>query len=363
MPAYLHAIETAVPSTSYTQEEAAQVMLQALEPGSRASKLVHRIYAHSGIGKRHSVIEDFKDGRGGDFIKAEGIFRAPSTGVRNDHYQQHARPLFERAARASLESMPDLDPASITHVVTASCTGFYAPGPDFHLVRDLGLAASVRRIHVGFMGCYAAFPALSIAKAFCEENPDAVVLVVCLELCSLHLEPSEEVDDILAFSVFADGAAASIVTGRPLNGQPGFQLSHLASTVAPNSEADMAWTIGDRGFKMVLSTYVPKILETETAGVVDPLLAGANWSRSDVDHWAIHPGGRAILDKVRDGLDLEDARLDASRRVLHDYGNMSSATILFVLKEVLSASSVGERAVAMAFGPGLTVETGLLERV
>lgn len=362
VPTFLHAIQTAVPASSYSQEEASQVMLNALQPGSRASKLTHRIYAHSGIDKRHSVIADLRSG-GGDFIDAQGHFRSPSTGTRNEHYMRHARPLFEEAARKTLNAAPDVSADDITHVITASCTGFYAPGPDFHLVRDLDLSPDVRRVHVGFMGCYAAFPALTMARAFCADNPDAVVLVVCLELCSLHLEPSDEVDDILAFSVFADGAAAALVSNRAPSGGAAFRFTSMDSTIAPDSEEDMAWTIGDRGFKMVLSTYVPKILEANVAGVVDPVLERANWTRDDVSHWAIHPGGRAILDKVRDGLQIDESQLFASREILRTYGNMSSATILFVLHRLLDNSHPGERVMAMAFGPGLTVETGLLERI
>ncbi len=362
MPAYLHAIQTAVPKTSYSQDEAAQVMLASLTPGSRASKLVHRIYAHSGIDKRHSVITDLRDG-GGDFIDDQGSFRSPTTGTRNDHYMAHARPLFKAAGRSVLDAADGFSADDVTHVITASCTGFYAPGPDFHLVKDLGLAPSVRRVHVGFMGCYAAFPALNMARAFCAEDPNAVVLVVCLELCSLHLEPSEEVDDILAFSVFADGASAALVTGQPPASGAAFRFESMDSTIAPDSESDMAWTIGDKGFKMVLSTYVPKILEANIGGVVDPVLEQSGWTRDDITHWAVHPGGRAILDKVRNGLDIDDAPLTASRSVLAEYGNMSSATILFVLKESLANASSGEKAMAMAFGPGLTVETGLFERI
>jgi predicted naringenin-chalcone synthase len=359
---FLHAIQTAVPEHSYTQEEASRVMLNALEPGSRASKLTHRIYAHSGIDKRHSVIADLRNG-GGDFIDKNGHFRSPSTGVRNEHYMRHARPLFEEAARKTLNAAPAFDAADITHVITASCTGFYAPGPDFHLVRDLGLSPDVRRVHVGFMGCYAAFPALTMARAFCAQDPDAVVLVVCLELCSLHLEPSDEVDDILAFSVFADGAAAALVSNRKPAHADALQFLSMDSTIAPDSEEDMAWTIGDRGFKMVLSTYVPKILEANIADVVDPVLDQSGLTRKDITHWAVHPGGRAILDKVRDGLHIDESHLTASREILRTYGNMSSATILFVLHRLLGTSQPGERVMAMAFGPGLTVETGLLERV
>ena len=362
MSVSLFAIGTAVPKDAYSQEEATQVMLGSLEPGSRASKLVHRIYAHSGIEKRHSVIRDLRHPGGGPFIDGNGRFLSPSTAVRNDAYRDAARPLFAEAARRSLEATPGIKPEDITHVITVSCTGFYAPGPDFHLIQDLGLVTSVRRVHVGFMGCYATFPALSMARAFCQADPSAVVLVVSLELCSLHLEPSEEVDDILAFSVFADGAAACLVSARAPASVPALQLTAMDTAVAPHSEADMAWTIGDRGFKMVLSTYVPKILEASIVDIVQPVLDRAGWQRDDVTHWAVHPGGRAILDKVRDGLDIDESRLSAPRSVLRDYGNMSSTTILFVLRQVLTDAHPGDRVMAMAFGPGLTVETALLER-
>jgi predicted naringenin-chalcone synthase len=216
------------------------------------------------------------------------------------------------------------------------------------------------------MGCYAAFPALRMAQAFCAEDERAVVLVVCLELCTLHLEPSEEIDDIIAASVFADGAAAAVVTARPPGERDAstLQIESLLSTVAPESEDDMAWTLGDRGFDMVLSTSVPQILQDNARSIVDALLGRVPLTLDQVDHWAIHPGGRAILDKVQAGLELADDALEESRTVLRNFGNMSSATILFVLERFLAPGRVapGERVYAMAFGPGLTVESGLFVR-
>ncbi|HAY37169.1 MAG TPA: type III polyketide synthase [Bacteroidetes bacterium] len=367
MPVFLNHITTTVPQTAYTQDEAGKTMLHKFEEGSRAARLTRRIYAHSGIETRHSVLPDFREGADApllfDFDTKK--FLSPSTGERNDLYSKEARVMFSATAERLVGECPGIEKSDITHVITVSCTGFFAPGPDFYIVKDLGLNPSTKRFHIGFMGCYAAFPALKMAKAFCEAEPEAVVLVVCLELCSLHLEPSEEIDDILATSVFGDGASGAIVSSR--NEAPGtsFRMDSLNSTIAPDSEGDMAWTIGDHGFDMILSTYVPRILEANVAEIVDGLLSENDAQRADIEHWAIHPGGRAILDKVEQGLELGAEDLTASRAVLRDYGNMSSATILFVLDHIRRSPASGrpEPILAMAFGPGLTVESALLTRV
>ena len=343
------------------------VMAKQLEPGSKGARLAQKIYRSSGIDTRYSAIHDLGPGSGERlFFDKAGHFLSPSTKVRNDLYTEKARPLFSKTAQDLLAGCQAFGPEDVTHVITVSCTGFFAPGPDFYVVKDLGLKPETQRFHIGFMGCYAAFPALKMAEAFCTADPDAVVLVVCLELCSLHLQPSEDIDDIIATSVFADGVGAALVSARnPDHSQPSLQIETFASTIAPDSESDMAWTIGDHGFDMVLSTYVPRILEANVSAIVDGLLSQKGLLREAVHHWAIHPGGRAILDKVEEGLSLEKDALNPSRDVLSQYGNMSSATILFVLREMMKSAVVrpNERIYAMAFGPGLTVESALFKRV
>lgn len=260
--------------------------------------------------------------------------------------------------------------ADITHVITVSCTGFFNPGPDYKIVRALGLNPSVQRYHLGFMGCYAAFPALRAAKSFCEADPEAVVLVVSVELCSLHVRTSNNPDTIMGSSLFADGAAAAVVTARELpDGAAALELDHFETVLTPVGEDSMAWNIGDHGFEMVLDSYVPKIIDEHIVGALEPLLASApelqNLPYSDIRHWAIHPGGRSILDKVQSKLALSDEQLIPARETLRNYGNMSSATVMFVLKHILEqpAESERERICSMAFGPGLTVETGLFTKV
>ena len=369
MPVYLHHIETAVPETAYPQPFIAEQMKRFATNGDRKTeRIVHHLYAQSGIDKRHSAIRDFAPGAAAGifFDPATGTLRTPTTGERNQLYTEAAKPLGTNVARLAIANAPNIGTSDISHVITVSCTGFFQPGLDYAIVRDLGLPASVPRFHLGFMGCYAAFPALRLAKTICEADTTAVVLVVCLELCSLHLKFNPDIDSLLGGSVFADGAAAAIVSARePSDEKTALLLERFETTLTPTGEEDMAWTIGDSGFVMRLSTYVPEILHTNIADAMVPLLSASHLRKEDVAHWAIHPGGRAILDKVKSALDLCDSSLVASRNVLRDYGNMSSATVLFVLREMMRSGILtepGEPVVAMAFGPGLTVESAVLRR-
>ena len=359
MPVYVHRIETLLPPASYAQSDIAAALLRSLpESSRRAAKTIHQLYSNSGIERRHSVVEDFAPGAAaGIFYEpTSGSFRCPSTGARNELYTRSAKWMLPCVAERATEDAP----GPVTHLITVSCTGFFQPGPDFAIMKALDLPAGVERYHLGFMGCYAAFPALRMAKAFCQQDPDAVVLVVCLELCSLHIQWTESLDDLLAGSVFADGAAAAVVSARPPTG-PALTLDAFASALAPARDDDMAWTIGDTGFLMRLSSYVPGILEANLLPSLAPLLQKSGRTKETIDRWAVHPGGRAILDRVERGLGLPGSSLKESREVLKNCGNMSSATVLFVLGEMLrSQIKPGEAVVAMAFGPGLTVETALL---
>jgi predicted naringenin-chalcone synthase len=204
-----------------------------------------------------------------------------------------------------------------------------------------------------------------MAATICEANPRAVVLVMCLEFCSLHLQVSDEPDSIVANSLFADGAGCAIVSARePAAGRSGFRVGGFHSALIPSSESHMAWEIGNQGFNMILSSYVPDLIGANVRSMMEEMLAQRGHSLHDIDDWAVHPGGPSILDKVQASLGLDASALDVSRKVLREYGNMSSATILFVLKEMLAAPAApGSCTLAMAFGPGLTVETALLERV
>ena len=363
MPVYLHAIETAVPRTAYPQSFIAHTMKRFAAGGDRKQeRIISYLYAQSGIETRYSAIPDFVPGAdaGIFYSGATDTLRNPTTGERNALYTPEAKRLGADVACRALG-----DSAAVTHVITVSCTGFFQPGLDYHLVRTLGLPASVPRFHLGFMGCYAAFPALRLAKTICDADPSATVLVVVVELCSLHLRFDGDTDALIGGSVFADGAAAAVVSAHtPKPDSPALLLERFDTTLTPTGEGDMAWTIGDNGFSMRLSSYVPEILHANIADAVTPTLAGCGLAAGDVPQWAVHPGGRAIVDKVRSALDLSEASLASSRRVLRDYGNMSAATILFVLHDMMRSDVLApnDPILAMAFGPGLTVESAILRK-
>lgn len=403
MTVTLRALQTVVPPTILIQEQVRDIF--AAQPGlSRlAQRLISTSFNVSGIDTRHTVIAELTlEGAAAEpqfFDARQQLLLMPSTKVRNELYIDEATKLFVEAGRRALAACPDIHPDDVTHVVTVSCTGFYAPGPDYMLVRELGLPANTQRYHLGFMGCYAAMPALRTAKQFVEADPNAVVLVVSAELCSLHLRTSSDPDTIVASSLFSDGAAAGIVSARPpLPGEKALGLDLFETVITPVGEGDMAWKIGDEGFEMILSTYVPHIIDEHIEGALAPLfardasitgqlsgelradaapsavggaetlvagvltLAPAPSLSSVIEHWAIHPGGRSILDKTEAKLELRAEQLIPSRETLRTNGNMSSATILFVMKAILDGPATvdGERVCAMAFGPGLTVESGLM---
>lgn len=392
-----------MPPTVLAQDGVRDVFGSQPQLGRLGTRLVSAAFGASGIRTRHTVIRELGTAPGmagadaladeahGDpvfYDRDSGRILTPGTGARNDAYIREAPALLLGAARQAVEEAAGIEAADITHVVTVSCTGFYAPGPDYAVVRGLGLSASTQRFHLGFMGCYGAFPALRMAAQFCAADPDAVVLVVCVELCSLHLHSSDDADTIVASSVFGDGAAAAVVTARHAPaGSTVLDLEAFETVLTPVGEDAMAWTIGDQGFDMVLSSYVPKIIDEHITGALEPLWAQVpaleGVAHAAIEDWAIHPGGRSILDRVEDRLALAPGQLEASRSTLAEVGNMSSATVLFVLRRILhrtppadvpgrpdvaeapstAVSGPGAGMVcAMAFGPGLTVETALMTR-
>jgi predicted naringenin-chalcone synthase len=352
---------TAVPATRLPQAQVRDLL--AAQPGidRLARRLLDAAFEAAAIDTRHTVLGELGEGEpSGLGLRERGgtLLRSPSTGERNAEYRRVAPALFADAARDAL-TRTGIAPGEVTHVITVSCTGLFAPGPDYLLVRDLGLPPSTERYHFGFVGCAAAIPALRAASRITASQPEAVVLVVAAELCSLHIRSSDDPEQIVAASVFADGAAAAIVTADPARlDRPRLELDGFATRLTADGEDDMKWTIGDEGFEMTLTAQVPRIIGREIAAVAAGLFDGPD----AVDAWAVHPGGRSILDRVHDGLALPAGALDTSRAVLREYGNMSSATILFVLQRMMDAADrrEGERIAALAFGPGLTIEAARL---
>ncbi len=309
---------------------------------SRERRLFQRMSDRSGIARRYTVLDETQAELGGrGFYGGE---MPPGTGMRMAIYADKAPEL----ALEAIARLPEL--GDITHVVLASCTGFIAPGLDQLIARRLGLASNVERISIGFMGCYAGITALRTAAHLVRSDPQARVLVVAVELCTLHLQETGNLEALLAMGQFADGAAAAIVSGRG----SGLAMGEGISAELEESEELISWTIGDTGFLMHLSGEVPaRIADALLDGALCDIIANGG-EASEIEAWAVHPGGRSILDAVERGLDLPDDRLEASRTVLRDYGNMSSATVLFVLEKLLQQQP--SSGIALAFGPGLALE-------
>jgi alpha-pyrone synthase len=319
----------------------------------RLAKLFMRMAERSGIEHRWSVLEPAPGGRPHN---QEGGFYHPAmppTSARMQRYAKEAPELALRAIERLREQVP-LD--GITHLVVASCTGFVAPGIDQIIARRLGLD-NVERTLVGFMGCYAAVCALRTAHHIARSQPGARVLAVTLELCTLHLQDTQQLEQLLAMLQFSDGAGAALITSEP----GGFEMSHLFSLALEDSAELIQWNIGDTGFEMTLSGEVPARIQhaLEKEEVRSVLYNG--WGADEIDSWAVHAGGRSILDAVERGLELPQGALFASRDILARYGNMSSSTLMFVLSELIGRPDV-RKGVALAFGPGLAAEGFHFER-
>lgn len=329
----------------------------------KSQSFLEKVYTGSAIEYRHSVVGDYdRDPSEYEFYpKNEQLEPQPTTERRNELFAREANRISLDTCRRLFEQFSHVGPEDITHLITVTCTGFTAPGFDFYLARNLPLPEDVDKFQLGFMGCYAGFTALKLARSLCLAEPSARVLVVNVELCTLHFQKKSDSDTLVANAIFADGVSAALVSANKSDsGGPRLTLENFLSTHIPDSEEDMAWTIGQTGFDMRLSVYVPKIIKRNIRHVVEELLQRVEKSQKDVDIWAYHPGGRAILDRVAKELDLPQEAFTESYEVLRNYGNMSSATILFVLERLLRSEKRGT-VFAAAFGPGLTVESGVME--
>jgi len=358
-------IGTALPSTVLTCADSLAINTRLSgETADRASWLPG-IYAGTGIRKRHTAIgagavRDILHGTrdsGSPFLPDLVGSNGPSTGDRMRLYAELAPPLAEAAARHALRRSHK--PAgAVTHLVTVSCTGFRAPGVDVSLIRSLGLAPTVQRTHIGFMGCHGALNGLRVARAFANDGADTCVLLCAVELCTLHIHYGSDPQRLVANALFGDGAAAAV--GVPGGGAAAdaWRVVGAGSCLVPDSATAMTWAISDHGFAMTLSKSVPRLIATHIRPWLTEWLRGHNLTPGDVASWAIHPGGPRILEAAAEGIGLPDQALAASREVLVDCGNMSSPTLLFIL-ERLRAAGAPLPCLALGFGPGLMAEAVL----
>jgi alpha-pyrone synthase len=342
---YLNRIATAVPG--HDVHEKFVEYAPSLLSDDRSRRLFRRMAERAQIEHRYSFVEPDP---GPIVLDRIGFFPRgafPGTEARMGFYEAHA---FELAAAALASLGLPAIRGQITHLIVTTCTGFYAPGLDLQIVERFGLADGVERTIVGFMGCQAAIPALKLATHIVRSQPAARVLMVNLELCTIHLQETSDLQSVLSFLIFADGCAASLISAEPV----GLQIDGFSNLVLPASRDQIAWHIGGSGFSMWLDGAVPATIARGLSGRGRMLTGGR--PPEEVDLWAVHPGGRSILDAVQDSLALADDTIADSREVLRSYGNMSSATVMFVLARMLAAGPRDQRGCALAFGPGLSAE-------
>ena len=371
--AYINGIGTAVPAYSSTQQKAAEFMADVLQLDERDSRRLMALYRHTRIDRRHTVLADYVRPREEFtfYTNSPGMEPFPTVSQRMSVYRREAVPLALKAIRDCFASYPDFDPQTVTHLITVSCTGLYAPGPDIEIIEALGLRTTTQRLAINFMGCYGAFNGLKTADAIVRADADAKVLVVCVELCTIHFQKKTETDHLLSNALFADGSAAVLVESRPRSDQA-FRLRSFYCDLLPEGKEAMAWHVTDFGFEMTLTSEVPTVIQQGIGQMLSRLLEQSGLTIGDIGTYALHPGGRRILEVIEGQLGLAPADNRYAYQVLKEFGNMSSATVLFVLKAIWNdlenAAADADRGengsfniLSCAFGPGLTLESMMLE--
>lgn len=362
MPVYINHIGTANPQYKTNQIQIGKFMADALEMNEAERHQLNVLYRASGIQTRYSVLEDY--GKADDYTfypNTTDLEPFPTVGTRMNIYEREAIALAKQAIYSTLPEHTDF--STITHLITVSCTGMYAPGIDIQLIQQLGLPTDTQRTAINFMGCYAAFNALKAAYYIVNSNPEAKVLLVAVELCSLHFQKNKDEDTLLANALFGDGAAAVLLTGQANKYTPSLSIENFYSDLAFDGVKEMAWRISDTGFEMRLSSKIPAIVQANITTLIERLLSKLSLSIEQISHYAIHPGGRKILRVIEQELGISKTCNRFAYQVLKEYGNMSSPTVLFVLQKVmqnLTTLDHGNHLLSLAFGPGLTLESMLL---
>ncbi len=358
---YLLKIATAVPDFRYEQATMMQFYKDATEDETVKRK-VKILTPKSGISIRYSVLQDYGEVPENFtfFPKNKHLQPSPTTSQRMAIFRQEALKLSVK----SIYQLPDFETekTSITHLITVTCTGLAAPGLDIELLQTLDLKPTTHRSSINFLGCNAAITALKCAHDICQGQPNAKVLVVCTELCTLHFQTIFNDDYLLSSLLFADGSAAVLVGGQPseMPHSINAEITRFDAFCIPDSRQEMAWQLSETGFVMNLTSYVAELIQTNIKQMLDNI----GLSKNDIDFWAIHPGGKKILENFASAMALQTTDLAESFAILRDFGNMSSPTVLFVLKQILDNLSdqpthkaAQKNIFAAAFGPGLTVET------
>lgn len=355
-------IGTAVPSFRHKQDDILHFMQHIYAMNEADKRKLKFLYHQSGIEYRYSVVPDYSRGINDwkFYPHSENLEPFPSLEQRMNWYNKYAAPLSVDAIRNCIENK--IHPTEITHLITVSCTGMSAPGLDLQVMELMDLPKNIFRTSINFMGCYAAIHALKFADAICNSTPDAKVLIVCTELCTLHFQREPTMDNIASSLLFSDGSAAVLVTSTN-NSAKGIQIKNFYSEVLPKGKKDMAWELSSTGFLMTLSGYIPNLIEEDFEMLTERALQKNNITKETITDWCVHPGGKKILESIHKSLHLTNGELDKSYDVLKEYGNMSSPTILFVLKKIFErmGDKKSNTIFGAAFGPGLTMETFIAE--
>lgn len=356
--AFLNSIGTAKAPYQFAQTQVADFMKKVLQLSPQKAQQLDILYRASGIKNRYSVLEDY--GKIEDFSFYKNLQTFPSTNERMKAYRKCAIKMGVESSKKCMQNTR-ANFSEITHLITVSCTGMYAPGLDIDLVEELKLASNVQRTCINFMGCYASFNALKLAKAFCLADENAKVLIVGVELCTLHLQNSDKDEDLLSNALFADGSASVLVSNEKL-GKVNLILENFYCDLANEGKKEMTWQIANQGFKMQLTSEVPDIIKPKIKSLYQNLLGKNNHIHKL--HYALHPGGKRILKDIEEVLKITKEENRFAHQILQEYGNMSSVTVLFVLQrlmENIDQSQNKEKILSFAFGPGLTLESMLLE--
>jgi predicted naringenin-chalcone synthase len=357
-------IAVASPPFKVAQSYAASELKKRMGGTSAISRMIDMAANQSGIDHRFFVIKDGEENSKEKFFTKDGNYFSPDTKTRMTEYEKWSIALTKQAVR-ELSEKNNIDFGSIDRVITISCTGFFAPGLDYELIKEFNISPSVKRTNIGFMGCAASLVGVNSVWEAMKQQGNENILMVSVELCSLHLQTEPTRDNILANMIFADGAAAAYFSKTNISNGKKLEIHFAESFLFQDSAKFMGWKIGNNGFEMMLSSELPKIILNSAAPKAKEILAQKGIDISQIKHWALHPGGRAILDSLQNGIDLSDEQLKPSREVLRNYGNLSSVSILYVLKHIFGNSQLikDDYLCAVAFGPGLTMELVLFKVV
>jgi predicted naringenin-chalcone synthase len=354
-------IATATPPFAHKQKDILQYMQKAYQLDSDEKRKLAFLYHHSGIETRHSAIPDYGITKADwNFLPQNDQDAFPSIDQRMELYKKNACGISIEAIQKCIATHINAD--QITHLITISCTGMSAPGLDLEIMEAMQLSPTLFRTSVNFMGCYAAIHGLKLAKFICDSEPDAQVVIVATELCTLHFQKEYTLENASSSLLFADGTAAVLVSNNSSNSKA-LAIESFYSQVAFQGKKDMAWEISTKGFLMTLSSYIPQLIKEDIEHLIKSALQKKGLTVGDIHYWSIHPGGKKIVDVIEQKLSLTAENTKYARKVLAENGNMSSPTILFVLKEIMdSPIQSGENVFGIAFGPGLTMETFLCKK-